>query len=320
MADGIMNRAQIMDTVTELRYAVDEYNQNERQWDAMLCLRTHKETERVYQRAMGYQPVGEGGTPSRQRPFYQDIDLPVPMRYGLGTDVTQMALEDGLDRESMLHNHSQAIDADRRWVTKVCTRAMLLDGGWWDGTAAPPTWEENTFTSAEDHYLGYNVSGIPTLAHFTAIKRHIQEHGFGLERDGGVICMINGDTADRITNLAEWATAPGPMPTPVMSQLQEMGLRPGFRAGGCLVAVSDMIPDYYGVAWAVNQKPLHWRMPRGLSLDAGVLTWNEGPNVRTYDSFDYIRRGSAKVTLRGAGVAVYFNSATWTDPTITLTA
>ncbi len=318
MADGILNRAQIADTLTEITAGIDFYNEQDRQWDAMLCNRTYLPTVRVMQRSMSYRPVGESGTPENQRIFYQDIALPEPMRYGLKDAITQMAMEDGLDRDTIMAQHAEAMKADGRWVTQVCLRAMLLDGGWWDASATPPTYQNNTFQSTHDHYLGYNVGGTPALAHFTAIERHIQEHGFGLAEDGGVVAFMNGNMAQRITNSAEWATAPGPMATSVMDRLQQLGVTPGFRAAGVLCVKSDWVPDYYITAFALNQKPLHWRMPRGLALNAGVMTWQDAGNVRTWENIDYIRRGSAAVTKRGAGVAVYFNNATWTNPTLPL--
>jgi len=317
MADGILNTAQIMDILTEMKVAVSQYNEEDRQWDNLLCERTHKEKVRVPQRSMSYRPIGEGGTPARQRIDYQEISLPTPMRYGLGSAVTQQAVEDGIDRQTIELNHREALAADQRWVTKVVMRAMLLDGGWWDGSATPPPWKENTFLSTHDHYLAYNVSGIPALAHFTRMRRHILEHGFGMN---GVVCAINGDLAEAITNIAEWATAPSPMATSTMDSLQRLGLTPSFMAGGVIVVESDWVPDNYAVAWAVGEKPLHWRMPLGLPLNAGVLTWEESPNVRTMESFDYVRRGSCAVTLRGAGCACYFGGAAWVDPTISLTA
>lgn len=315
MAIGIMDTSYILGLLTELRASTDFYNEQDENWPALLCNMTKKETVRWPQRTTSFRPVGEGGTPLRQRIDYQEVEIPEPIRYGIGSAITQKALEDGLDEEQVRQNHTDILNADYRLMTRLCTRAMLSDGGWWDGTATPPRWAENLFTAGHSHYMADGTVDTPTLEHWSAIKRHIQEHGFG--RGAGVIACINGDMAMRIVNTAEYVQDPQPMPTRTMETLQWLGLTPSFRAAGVYITETDWVPDPYIMAWAIGEKPLHWRIPDGMDSNI-LLTWEQPEDVRIKGNFDYIRRGNTAVTLRGAGVAMVLDSAAWVDPDIQL--
>jgi len=317
-----MNTADIMALLTEFRAATDFYNQEDRNWKSLLCNVTTAEYVRRPQRSVGMREVGEGGIPVRQRMDYQTIHLPEPGRWGVGSAVTQKAIEDGIDEEQLRANHAECLAADYRLITKLCIRAMLTDGGWWDGTAQPPAWAMNTFTATHTHYLVDATTTTPTLSNWTALQRHIQEHGFGLENAGGVIAVINGAMAKRIVDTAEYVQDVAPMNTKAMETLQWLGLTADFRAGGVYVTTSDWVPDKYIMAWAAGEKPLHWRLPLGMEGRDELLMWESPENVQIKGAFDYIRRGSAKVTLRGAGAAYYLPGAgdgSWVDPDIDVT-
>jgi hypothetical protein len=315
---GILNADDVLALLTELKAATDFYNEQDQNWKARLCNITTNEFVKFPQRTASMLPVGEGGTPLRQRIDFQTVQIPDPGRWGIGSAVTQVAIEEGIDEETIRQNHTDALNADYRLITRLCLRAMLMDGGWWDGTATPPNWASNTFDATHTHYIAANAAGLPTLAHWTTIKRHIQEHGFGLEEDGGVVAVINGDMASRIEATAEYVQTDQPMRTRAMEALQWYGLVPEFRAAGVWVTQSDWVPDNYIAAWALNEKPLHWRIPKGMEGADRLLSWESPENVRVKGSFDYIRRGSTAVTLRGAGVAAYLGGASWVDADISL--
>jgi len=312
---GYLNSDQVMGVLTELIQGTDLYNAETKNWKSQLCNDTILETERVLQRSKVMKAMGDDTSrPDFQRMNYQEIALAAPVRYGIASGVTQVAIDQGITEQMVRADHAEALQADKRLMIQICVDAMLQDGGWWDATATPPQWLGNAFLSTHDHYLAYSQSGIPTLANFSEIKRTIQEHGFGAGQ-GNIIAVINGNMAEKIENLAEWATAPGPMPTSTLDALQVFGVTPAFRAAGVVVAVNDAIPDNYVSAWALDERPLHWRNPRGLP-NGGLQAYPEGPSVTMASAASYTRWGSATVTLRGAGCAMYLNNATWANPTV----
>jgi len=317
---GYLTSDEVIALQTILNQGVDRYNQEDRNWKALFCNDTTDMYVRVMQRSQSMEEVGEDTSlPAVQTTAYQTITLPAPKRYALRNGVTRAAIDQGVTEEQVRTDYEEAYLADGRLLIKYCTRAMLLDGGWWDATATPPTWAENSFTSSHDHYVAVNQGGVPNLANFVTAKRHIQEHGFGL--GNSIACFMHGDTVGTIEKIPEFSTAPGPMPTTYLDALQRNGLVPGGNISNVAVFPTDWVPKNYAIFVDMARKPLHWRNPRGAAANGALQVYR--PDTSDMDwagKQSIVRWASAKVTLRGAGLAMYFSGSSWTDPTISLTA
>ncbi len=196
--------------------------------------------------------------------------------------------------------------------------AMLKDGGWWDASMslAPPAYKMNSFATSHDHYLVYDVSGIPTVGIVAAAKKHIVEHGYGI--NGGFIGFWNSATAEQVEELAEWNTTSNYVTTPTIAALQSAGIMPEetFTAVGVPFIINDWVPEYYMLIVDSNVKPLHWRDVEGSGKD--LITQTTDDMYKLIE--EYRRYASVTVTQRGAGVAIYLNGASWSDPSFTYDA
>lgn len=310
------------DDVLPLQTIIDrmvfERNQADMNWRSVFCDPTIELYVRVKQHAMRMRPHGsDTATPDLQKSTHQTITLPTPKKYSAAAGVTQEALEQGVTRAEVMDDVNDLFAADTEFLIQSTTRGLLLDGGWWDTTATPPNWAQNTFAGTHEHYLAYNQAGVLTLANVVTMKRHIQEHGFGM--GGGLLMLMNGSNVAEIEKLPELATAPGPMPTGVMDSLQANGIGPEFRLSGVNFAKTDWLPENYALMVDLSTKPMLWRNPAGTASDGALRDYSVQPDIRYAGVRQLTRYGdSAKVRYRSAGVAVYLGSGTWTDPTITL--
>lgn len=305
---------------TEFIDSVERHNEADRNFKNLFCKTTRKDTVEVRQRSMVFQKSGaDSTTPDFQHLEYQRITVPDPERYLCRPGLTRAAWEAGLASDEVREMHSEALDADSRFITQMVLQEMLTDGGWWDAamTTAPPPFKMNTFATSEDHYLAANVAGVPAYAHWTNAKHHIQEHGYGFTGQGGcsVISFMNSEQGEQVENVADWVDATNTrMDTAVLERLQTYGLTPQFTVAGVGVVLEDWVPENYLLFVDSNVKPCHWHLTDNSEAD-NLMVLMHDDNVQYYGVGDYIRWGSAKVTLRGAGCCYYLDSATWTDPT-----
>jgi hypothetical protein len=277
------------------------------------CTETKKKTVRVRQRTVTAQHLGSDTTvPDMNRKDYVEFDLAEPERWGLKSAVTREAVDRGIDSSEIRSEHQEMMDGMDRLLAETVLQSMLINGGFWDGAmaAVPPAYKKNTFLVTHDHYLARAGAGVPLLSDFTRLKRTITEHGYGRDFVG----LINGDTAEQIENKAEWATAPGPMTTPVMAKLQDLGVTPGLNAAGLPVVVEDWIPSGYVLVASLQIKPCYWRNPEnhGSEIDTELDTTQRGQYSWISEYFRYT---SCRVVHRGAGAALYLGGAAWVDPT-----
>lgn len=300
---------------TEFTESVAVQNEGGVPFRTQLCKMTTQKTVRVRQRSMTAQKLGKDTTvPDRQRMEYVEFDLPEPIRYGVATAMTREAFDRGISSDEMREEHAEALRAMGRYATETILAACLTDGGWWDAamTAAPPNYKMNTFATSHEHYLAANVAGVPALAHFIDLKRHIQEHGYGR-----VVGFMHGDNSALIEKKAEWTPATDLSAGGVLADLQKLGVTPAFMAAGMPVAVEDWIPENYLLAFSIDEKPLRWRHPEGIG-NSDILTVDSPPDGQYQFISEYYSYRSAKVVHRGAGACMYLGSASWTDPSFAI--
>lgn len=300
---------------TEFTESVAVQNEGGVPFRTQLCKETTQKTVRVRQRSMSAQKLGADTTvPDRQRMEYVEFTLPEPIRYGVATAMTREAFDRGVSSDEMREEHAEALRAMGRYATEAIISAAMLDGGWWDAamTAAPPNYKMNTFATTHDHYLAYDVNGVPALSHFIDLKRTIQEHGYGR-----TVGFMHGDNAALIEKKAEWAAATDVSAGGVLADLQKLGVTPAFMAAGMPVAVEDWIPENYLLVFSLDEKPLRWRHPEG-SGNSDIYTVDSVPDGQYKFISEYYSYRSTKVVHRGAGACAYLASGTWTDPTFNI--
>ena len=307
---------------TEIMDSIERHNEANRDWKSMFCgpSVTRKSTVEMRERGMTMEESGQDTTqPDMQHIPRQTINLNSPRRWLLNASITHKAWEEGMNSTEIREDHLEALDADYRTVTESVLEEALTDGGWYSGTVIPPRFKRSTFLVTHDHYLAANVGGIPLLSHFTESYQHITEHGYP---GSLIVAFINGQQSEQIVNYTEWGTAPGPMPTPVMTRLQELGHYPAFMAAGIPVYREDWIPDNYMLLVCLNPRmwPMKWRVPE--QPDPAV----EGLMAYTMEAHDfdmsvkyryieeYARWTSATIVRQGAGVAYYLGGANYVSP------
>jgi len=306
---------------TEFIDSIRKHNEQDRNFKSLFCQPATKDrVVEVPRRSMRFYESGEDTTqPDYQHIAHDEIDLDEPRRMLAAAAVTQKAVEKGISSTQVRNHHDEGLRADFRLIQHAVLKSCLTTGGWYDGTmtTAPPSFKKNTFTTAHSHYLAANVAGVPTLNEFTNAKQHILEHGYG----GPFFAFVNTAQAEQIENAADWTNAPGPLPTPLMTKLQEMGMVPFIRAAGVTVYAEDWIDEDYMLVVSLEETPCSWRIPEGKGVGVeglmvhSALKGSEAMLSKYNFIEEYVRWVSCNVLHRGAGVAYYLAGAAWTDTT-----
>lgn len=292
------------------------YNTRSNVFMDQFCLRTTQKTVRIDQSAAQMKAAGLGTVePPITQPAYTDITLADSIPYEVAVGYTKKAVEKGIHSEELRNIFRDGLKADGDLIQQLILGAIMTDGSLWDAnmSTAPPQFLSNTFATTHDHYLAYNVSGVPALTHVSALKLTITHHGYG--RNGaGVVGFWNSAQAEKWARLAEPVTQYAWSST-MMDTLQRLGvpLEGTFTIDGVPMIVNDWIPENYIVAAAVGVKSVRWRDPEGLGTGAPLI-------LATIDDFvqgtQMLRRwGSATVVLRGAAAVAYLGGASYTSPT-----
>ncbi len=314
---------EVRQIVNEVIDSIERHNETSRNFKTEFCNTTRKENVTIRQRSMVYKKMGSDTTvPDMQHLAEIRLALAEPERYGVRQAITSAAYEQGIASDDIIEASREAMDADYRFVSQVVLKAMLNDGGFYDGAMAqaPPRWKMQEFATTHDHYLADDVGGTPQLAHFAELKRHIQHHGYGYttgsnSRQTAIVVLINGDAAQEIEETAEWIDSTNDrIPGPVMDTLMRLGMTPRFMAAGCAVVVDDWIPEHYMLAFDPTQKLCHWRLTDNAAAD-DMIVHTTPRDVQYVSVEDFVRWASVRVTLRSAGACYYLNSGTWADPT-----
>lgn len=300
---------------TEVFDSVERHNETMRDWIGLLAgAPTNKTTANVRTRGMRFERMGGDTT----EPFVQSVprytvDLNEPEYYIMAGAITQKAWLKGMDAGEVRELGVEAVNADRRLVTNLMLQEMLTDGGWYAAGLTPPAFKNNTFDGGHDHYLGFNVAGVPTAASIVQAKHHITEHGYGDD----LVCFLNNDQISEWEQDADMVTATAEMDSPLVQRLLEFGYMPSFRLSGVPIIAEDWVPSNYGAMFSVSAHPLRWRITDN-PASANMLEWDQSPSAQYNVWNEFVRVGAATVVLPGAGVSMYFNSETWADATLDL--
>lgn len=294
--------------------AVDTY-QNEPSLKSMLCFPEWRDTIEVYQSPKTMRKLGaDTELATHEKVDVQTITIPEPEKFGTAYGITQDSLKRGVTSLQVMQEFATAIDSDRRLVAQMIVKTMLTDGGWWDGTVAPPRAANNSMTAAHEHYIAYNVAGVPILAHVARGKRLLNEHGI----TGDIIAMWNGDQIEKMEVAAEWSGAAA-RKSELLEKLQIKGFDPAgaFYTAGVLWIQNDYMPSGYGWMGCLNElyKPLAWRYAfQPDDTQDGLIRYTRPEDEQYYKNESFIRWGACVCAMRSLGVAIDLNHATYSAP------
>lgn len=240
----------------------------------------------------------------------QEITLTEPRRYGQQVEITRVAHDNNpWSADDIRDEFSNALDADHRLRVEWALSAMLTAGGFWNADATPPEWRANTFGGAHQHYLAYATS--PTLVHCLRLRHLVEEHGY----PGQVGLWMNSNDIEDVEGIVEWDTAPGPMPTSLLDELQKYGMTPAFKAGGMPIFIEDWVPENYGLCLPVGEKILRNKIPDNNDGSLEVHDHYLDGGMTHYYYKELTRYVACDVVKRSAGAAIYWGGGSWTDPT-----
>lgn len=268
------------------------------------------------QRSLTLRRLGfDTAVPETQHVKRVEIALNAPQKFGDSVGVSQDFIRLGGTSDELLAARDELFAADRRTINMLLLGACFAeDGFYYNGMAdAPPPYKNNTFDTTHTHYAGYDVSGVPEIAHWVWAKHTIWEHGF----TDSLVSFCHNATIAEVEGLAEWVSPTGEMISPVIQQLQVAGYTPSFMASGVPVVAEDWIPEgYVFVVAASTRKPVAWRIPKGPGAgDFCFYEDNTCPNAQYEWRADGIRYGAATVIEMGAGAVIYLGGASYVAPT-----
>jgi len=314
---------------TEIRLGTDKYMREQSTLKDQLCYVTEKDTVLLKTRGSRMRPVGPDPDPgiAQKEPRYE-ISLHEPTDYQSVFEATRRAIDLGYDAEQLRGEWTQILRSDNELVTNTVINSMLTAGGFWNADAVPPPYKNNVFAGAHDHYLASNELaggvGVPTFAILNRLKHTVLEHGF----DSGtrIVCLMNGTNAETVENTAAWDNIPGPMPTPLLSDLQRTGMSPQWETNGMWVTVNDWVPLDYLLAFAVPTGAVNricaWRLPAaGHPRTANATPYRQSEQDGVIEEiWRLVRWCSSTVVDRDAGAAYYLGADVWADYDFALNA
>ena len=304
---------------TEMIDSVEMHNEFMRDFMALFCgAPTQKRIEHIRTRSMQFQRSGMDTThPNMQHVDRFEIDLKTPERLVLNASIDSAAWEKGMSSDEVQTHHAEAMNADKRLVTNAILEEALTGGCWYNGTMTPPKYKNNVFTPDHNHYLGFDLSGVPDVNALVTAKHHLIEHGY----EKGLVTFMNSEQVSSIEKLTEFSGADAAMVSPLMQGLQEFGYTINFQVAGVPIIEEDWVPAGWGLTVALAEKPMRWRMTdNAITADVIVATHQPQSQIAYYWIEEYARWVSATGVMPGAGVASYYGASTYEDAPILLAA
>lgn len=254
---------------------------------------------------------GEGTNAALQYLPRYEVPLMYPVAYEVAAAITQDAWERGMDASEVALHGQGILAADAEIVTKAIINSLFADGGWYDGTLAPPTWGSNTFDATHDHYLTYAASSMPTVEIMAEAKRHLTHHGYG----SNLVAWINGDSATELEKDAAPVNE-ATMNLPWIQDLQVMGFLTGFQMAGVPLLANEWVPPGYMSVQAFpgGERPMRWRITEQPATANLIMFENPAATECTHwQGAAHRWVGGPTVVVPGCGVAVQLNSANDAD-------
>jgi len=291
---------------------------------------TVREVTRVSQSPLKFSPMADGGNAENSRAIFRNIQTPLE-NFNLSPEFTLLWLQDALPsdvdatlRASILGD-TQLMDA--KFFECLLTKrtagsadASAYRASFYNGETDVPAYKNNNFSSAHYHYLGLNATTF-TLSHLRAMKRDIQEHGFGLNK-GQLHLYINNAQEDDVmalinSNSTILQAITGQRETAIDGGLRNSGL--DIVIEGVVVHVDDNVPAGY-LTMVASDVPVVLQRQHLIPAYQGLQEFRESPNeVYPLLGMKFVRRtGFSAGQLGGATSRQLVASTTYTNPTFNL--
>lgn len=313
----------------EIRDGLAHYNTTDDPLIALFTERTTRETLRVSQAPKSFRKKADGASPDSDRSTYRLLTVPFES-YALTSEFTIEWLQDAL--ASDIQNELRtAMLGDVELVRSLFWQAVLTkkaagsvgtayQAGFYNGETDVPHWRENVFSAAHFHYAGLNATTL-TKAHIQAMRKDIQEHGYGLT-PGSLHCFMNTADSDQLEALMD--TNASNTILQAITLMREKAIDEGVIGSGVMFDginfhFDDHIPKGYIAMLTTDVPPVarreHFREEfQGLQIFR-EQTNDQYPLVGTY----FMRRIGFSCQHLGAGTCRQLvASTTYTNPTFRL--
>jgi hypothetical protein len=311
----------------EIRDGLGVYNTQQSPVIDMFSEQTVRQTLRVSQAPKQFKRDADGGSPESQKAVYRLLNVPLD-DWGLGSEFTVKYLQDALPSD-IINEVDSAMRGDVELVDALFWRAVFTkrtvgsvgtayQAGFYNGETDVPPYKNNSFGSAHFHYLGAN-STTYTLAIHRAMKKDLQEHGYGLlpnsihayfhtDQINDLMGLINSNTTilQAITGQREKGIDSGVVGTGIVIE-------------GVVIHIDDNAPSGYVAMLCTDVKPVAKRVhftPAYQGLQVYKQSEIEGYPLA---GIQFLRRIGFAVQHLGAGTCRQLvASTTYTNPTFRL--
>jgi len=287
---------------------------------------TIREVTRISQTPLKFNKMADGGNAENSRQSFRLISTPLE-NFDLSPEFTLLWLQDALPSDvdatvkGALTGDAQLMDAKffECLLTKRTAGAVgtAYRASFYNGETDVPAYKNSTFASAHYHYLGLNATTF-TLSHLRAMKRDIQEHGFGLQA-GDLHMYINNAQEDDVMALINSNSTILQAITGQRERAIDGGLRnSGFDIiiEGVVIHVDDNVPSGYLTMVASDAEAVLQRTHINPAYQ-GLQQFRESPNeMYPLMGMKFVRRTGFSASNLGAATSRQLvASTTYTNPT-----
>ena len=235
---------------------------NERDVSGLADRLTHKTTSEAVKQEINRlvaKEVAEGREPDIESTSVYEFALPI-MEFEVGFSLTRTA-QKRIDPRRIENLFASVIQAHLQQRLKnaltpiFSTNAAGAEwGGTWQANTDCPDFQANSFFGTPHTHIFARTASSLTFEHLRMLAEEIQHHGFGspgVYGEKNLLLLVNITQASDLIHLADWTTYSG-LPDSVVERLALDGINANQGIGGFMVNISNMIPENYVVAIALD--------------------------------------------------------------------
>lgn len=323
-SDGaIFDQTQLL---MDIRNNLQTYNMIVDPWVSKLSQPTIRQTLRVNQAPKSFTQKADGGNANSRNAVYRLLNVPFKT-YDLNSEFTVEYLQDALPSDIMTEM-TAAIAGDVELVNALFFAALFAkqsvgaigtayQSGWYNGETDVPSYKNNSFASAHFHFLGLNTATL-ALSHIQAMKKDIQEHGYGLT-PGSLNLFAASAQSDVLANLMNTNASSTILQAITANRDKAIDggvINTGVVLEGANLVITDDVPAGYLAMTASDVKPVAQRNHYKPEY-AGLQDYSENSNVQyPLAGLKFMRRIGFAIQFPGAGTARQLvGSTTYSNPT-----
>ncbi|MBN1591693.1 MAG: hypothetical protein JW941_00430 [Candidatus Coatesbacteria bacterium] len=235
---------------------------NERDTSGLVDRLTHKTTSEAVKQEINRlvaREVAEGREADIESNSMYEFALPIK-EFEIGFSLTRTA-QKRIDPRRVENLFASVIQAHLQQRLKNTLRPIFSTnaagsewGGTWQANTDCPDFQANTFWGTAHTHIFARTATALTLEHLRMLAEEIQHHGFGspgVHGEKNLLLLVNITQSSDLMQLADWTTHSG-LPDSVVERLALDGINANQGIGGFMVNVSNMIPENYVVAVALD--------------------------------------------------------------------